>query len=183
MVNTKKEVFTTGECAKIMKISQQTVIRCFDNGTLKGFRVPGSRFRRIPRANLITFIKENGLPMDAFGPESSVVLLWGEGAAELMQEFKDRKVEVRSGSGTSWELAMEVKDSTPQVLVIKLDVFDAPTLASVCSNLQSGAAGFTTRIAILVDAAEQVPPELSIDATVELGSEPADEILSLLDET
>ena len=37
-----KTVFTTGEAAKICKVSQQTIIRCFDNGQLKGFRVPGS---------------------------------------------------------------------------------------------------------------------------------------------
>jgi len=47
-----KTVFTTGEAAKICKVSQQTIIRCFDNGQLKGFRVPGSRFRRIPREAL-----------------------------------------------------------------------------------------------------------------------------------
>ena len=47
-----KTVFTTGEAAKICKVSQQTIIRCFDNGQLKGFRVPGSRFRRIPREML-----------------------------------------------------------------------------------------------------------------------------------
>ena len=45
-----KTVFTTGEAAKICKVSQQTIIRCFDSGQLKGFGVPGSRFRRIPRA-------------------------------------------------------------------------------------------------------------------------------------
>ena len=41
-----KNVYTTGEVADICKVSQQTVIRCFDSGKLKGFRVPGSRFRR-----------------------------------------------------------------------------------------------------------------------------------------
>ena len=49
MITTMKTVFTTGEAAKICKVSQQTIIRCFDSGQLKGFRVPGSRFRRIPR--------------------------------------------------------------------------------------------------------------------------------------
>ena len=47
-----KTVFTTGEAAKICKVSQQNIIRCFDSGQLKGFRVPGSRFRRIPRDQL-----------------------------------------------------------------------------------------------------------------------------------
>ena len=60
-----KTVFTTGEAAKICKVSQQTIIRCFDSGQLKGFRVPGSRFRRIPRESLYVFMKENNIPTDA----------------------------------------------------------------------------------------------------------------------
>src|SRR5438309_1919812 len=62
---TMKTVFTTGEAAKICKVSQQTIIRCFDSGQLKGFRVPGSRFRRIPREALYRFMKENQIPTDA----------------------------------------------------------------------------------------------------------------------
>jgi excisionase family DNA binding protein len=62
---TMKTVYTTGEAAKICKVSQQTIIRCFDSGQLKGFRVPGSRFRRIPRESLYRFMKENGIPTDA----------------------------------------------------------------------------------------------------------------------
>ena len=60
-----KTVFTTGEAAEICKVSQQTIIRCFDAGRLKGFRVPGSRFRRIPREALVAFMKENAIPVDA----------------------------------------------------------------------------------------------------------------------
>src|SRR5215212_1418475 len=65
VVERMKTVFTTGEAAKICKVSQQTIIRCFDSGQLKGFRVPGSRFRRIPRESLYRFMKENGIPTDA----------------------------------------------------------------------------------------------------------------------
>jgi len=63
--STMKTVFTTGEAAKICKVSQQTIIRCFDSGQLRGFRVPGSRFRRIPREALYRFMKENSIPTDA----------------------------------------------------------------------------------------------------------------------
>lgn len=59
-----KMVYTTGEAADICKISQQTIIRCFDKGKLKGFRVPGSRFRRIPRDELIRFMRENEIPTE-----------------------------------------------------------------------------------------------------------------------
>jgi len=59
-----KTIFTTGEAAEICKISQQTIIRCFDSGRLKGFRVPGSKFRRIPREELMRFMRENNIPTD-----------------------------------------------------------------------------------------------------------------------
>ena len=51
---------TTGEAADVCKVSQQTIIRCFDSGRLGGFRVPGSKFRRIPRADLIKFMRATG---------------------------------------------------------------------------------------------------------------------------
>lgn len=59
----KEKDFTTGEAAKMCRISQQSIIRCFDNGSLKGFRVPGSKFRRIPRNELFTFMRENNIPI------------------------------------------------------------------------------------------------------------------------
>jgi two-component system, OmpR family, response regulator len=59
-----KKVFTTGEAAELCKVSQQTIIRCFDSGRLSGFRVPGSRFRRIPRHELVRFMRENDIPTD-----------------------------------------------------------------------------------------------------------------------
>ena len=70
-----KTVFTTGEAAEICKVSQQTIIRCFDSGRLKGFRVPGSRFRRIPREALIAFMKDNNIPPDALDSGKTKVLV------------------------------------------------------------------------------------------------------------
>lgn len=58
-----KKVFTTGEAATVCKVSQQTIIRCFDSGRLNGFRVPGSRFRRIPREELLRFMQTNEIPI------------------------------------------------------------------------------------------------------------------------
>jgi len=60
-----KDLFTTGEAAEVCRVSQQTIIRCFDAGRLEGFRVPGSRFRRIPRQSLVKFMKDNNIPLDA----------------------------------------------------------------------------------------------------------------------
>jgi len=58
------EVYTTGKAAKISYCSQQTIIRCFDSGLIKGFKVPGSKFRRIPHKNLVEFIQDNEISLD-----------------------------------------------------------------------------------------------------------------------
>lgn len=79
----EKQVFTTGEAAQVCGVSQQTIIRCFDSGRLGGFRVPGSRFRRIPRTDLLGFMKENGIPVDSLGDEKPKVLVVDDDTAML----------------------------------------------------------------------------------------------------
>ena len=116
-----KTVFTTGEAAKICKVSQQTIIRCFDNGQLKGFRVPGSRFRRIPREALYRFMKDNGIPTDALESGTRKVLLVDDDAelVELMTKVleEDGRFEVRVAS-TGFDAGMMVKEYRPDLIVL-----------------------------------------------------------------
>ena len=116
-----KTVFTTGEAAKICKVSQQTIIRCFDNGQLKGFRVPGSRFRRIPREALYKFMKDNGIPTDALESGKRKVLLVDDDAelVELMTKVleEDGRFEVRIASN-GFDAGMMVKEYRPDLIVL-----------------------------------------------------------------
>jgi excisionase family DNA binding protein len=89
-----KDLFTTGEVAEICKVSQQTIIRCFDAGKLQGFRVPGSKFRRIPRQNLIKFMKENSIPLNNLDSGRKRVLIVDDDA-EIVELIVD--VLVRDG--------------------------------------------------------------------------------------
>jgi excisionase family DNA binding protein len=84
----QKAVYTTGEAAEICKLSQQTVIRCFDSGQLQGFRVPGSKFRRIPHEALVRFMKEHGIPMDAL-ESGKVRVLVVDDDPEIVELFTD----------------------------------------------------------------------------------------------
>lgn len=84
----KKQVFTTGEAAEICKVSQQTIIRCFDAGRLQGFRVPGSRFRRIPRADLIRFMRDNDIPTDLLEDPRKRVLIVDDDP-QIIEIFND----------------------------------------------------------------------------------------------
>jgi excisionase family DNA binding protein len=116
-----KTVFTTGEAAKICKVSQQTIIRCFDNGQLKGFRVPGSRFRRIPREAHYKFMRDNGIPTDALESGKRKVLLVDDDAelVELMTKVldEDGRFETRIASN-GFDAGMMVKEYRPDIIVL-----------------------------------------------------------------
>ncbi|MCA9320473.1 MAG: helix-turn-helix domain-containing protein [Planctomycetes bacterium] len=58
------EVFTTGQVAAICKVTIRTVIKWFESGRLPGYRIPGSRDRRIPRRELHRFLIEHEIPFD-----------------------------------------------------------------------------------------------------------------------
>ena len=116
-----KTVFTTGEAAKICKVSQQTIIRCFDNGQLKGFRVPGSKFRRIPREALYKFMKDNGIPTDALESGKRKVLLVDDDVelVELILKFldEDGRFETRVAQN-GFDAGMMVKEYHPDLIVL-----------------------------------------------------------------
>ena len=101
---TTKTVFTTGEAAKICKVSQQTIIRCFDSGQLKGFRVPGSRFRRIPREQLVNFMRDNGIPTDGLESGKRKVLVVDD-EPELVGQDKNDMVNVENNIQDSFQEA------------------------------------------------------------------------------
>lgn len=116
-----KTVFTTGEAAKICKVSQQTIIRCFDSGQLKGFRVPGSRFRRIPREQLFSFMRDNGIPTDALESGKRKILIVDDDLelTELLVDVlnRDGRFEVKSVNN-GFDAGMMVKDYEPDLIVL-----------------------------------------------------------------
>ena len=116
-----KTVFTTGEAAKICKVSQQTIIRCFDSGQLKGFRVPGSRFRRIPREQLFMFMRDNGIPTDALESGKRKILIVDDDAelAELICDAleRDGRFEIRTVNN-GFDAGMMVKEYRPDLIVL-----------------------------------------------------------------
>jgi excisionase family DNA binding protein len=58
-----KDVYTTGEVAKLLKVTTNTVAKWFDAGMLKGFTNPGSSARRITGDELGKFISKHDIPL------------------------------------------------------------------------------------------------------------------------
>ena len=80
------KVFTTGQVAKICKVAPRTVSKWFDSGRLKGYRIPGSQDRRIPREYLIKFLKEVRMIKGETNPDN----LRRRRALDLARFMRDR---------------------------------------------------------------------------------------------
>jgi len=118
---TSKQIFTTGEAADICKISQQTIIRCFDSGRLRGFRVPGSKFRRIPREELIRFMRENNIPTDALegGKRRILIVDDDEQIVELFVDVlsRDDRFEVKTAA-TGYDAGVLTEQFKPDLMIL-----------------------------------------------------------------
>ncbi|NRA56580.1 MAG: response regulator [Phycisphaerales bacterium] len=117
----EKKVFTTGEAASVCRVSQQTIIRCFDNGRLHGFRVPGSKFRRIPRDELLRFMRENGIPTDALEGSRRRLLIVDDDPqiVELLEEMlrRDSRFELESASN-GYDAGLLTERFRPHLIVL-----------------------------------------------------------------
>jgi len=116
-----KDIYTTGEVADICKVSQQTIIRCFDAGRLGGFRVPGSKFRRIPRDALIKFMKENAIPLDNLDTGKRKVLVVDDDA-EIVELFvdvlnRDGRFEVRTAA-SGYDAGVLTQEFSPDLMIL-----------------------------------------------------------------
>lgn len=116
-----KDLFTTGEAADVCKVSQQTIIRCFDSGRLEGFRVPGSKFRRIPRQSLIKFMKDNKIPLDAVDSGKRKVLIVDDDPeiVELIVDVlgRDGRFETQTAS-SGYEAGMATEKFRPELILL-----------------------------------------------------------------
>lgn len=93
-MNRRTEIdFTTGQVAEICSVAPRTVTKWFDSGRIMGYRVPNSKDRRIPRKDLVRFLKKHGMPLGNLENEMWYKILI-IGADEL---FTNRFCELFSG--------------------------------------------------------------------------------------
>ena len=116
-----KDLLTTGEAAVICSVSQQTIIRCFDSGRLEGFRIPGSRFRRIPRESLIKFMRENHMPLNNVetGKRKILIVDDDEEIVELMVDVlsRDGRFDIKTAS-SGYDAGIMTEQFRPDLVIL-----------------------------------------------------------------
>jgi len=124
-----RKVFTTGEVAKLCHVTIRTVIRWFETGELKGYRIPGSRDRRIPRDRLIEFMRAHDLPLDQLerrGPRRRILIVDDEPAIlAMLREFFESLglMEVETASN-GYEAGTKTVSFKPDLLLIDYNLGD-----------------------------------------------------------
>lgn len=54
---------TTGAVAKALGLCPRTIAKMFDDGHLAGYKIPGSKFRRISRQSVIDFCNQSRIDL------------------------------------------------------------------------------------------------------------------------
>jgi excisionase family DNA binding protein len=146
-----KDIYTTGEAAEICQVSQQTIIRCFDSGKLGGFRVPGSRFRRIPRKQLIDFMQANNISIDRMGGGKTKVLVVDDDVhvLEIIEQIlhDDGRFETRTAS-TGYDAGVQTHEFLPDVILLDYKLPDINGNV-VCRTIRSNPQFSHTKIIIV----------------------------------
>lgn len=122
-----KDVLTTGEVAKICNVAPRTVSKWFDSGALPGYRIPGSKDRRIPLNQLIKFMKAHGMPLDGLMTGSTRVLIVDdeqdivEVIEKVLEDEVKYEVEVARSGFTA---GISAEKFRPHVILIDLHLKD-----------------------------------------------------------
>jgi excisionase family DNA binding protein len=133
-----RDVLTTGEVARICNVAPRTVSKWFDSGQLRGYRIPGSRDRRIPIAQLIRFMEAHGIPLnDLEAARPSVLLVdCDEQYVRVLSESlgKDTRFTVHAAT-SAFEAGIVLQECRPQVLVMDVSLPGADA-KEICRTLR-----------------------------------------------
>jgi excisionase family DNA binding protein len=133
-----RDVLTTGQVAKICNVAPRTVSKWFDSGQLRGYRIPGSKDRRIPVSQLVRFMRAHGIPLGAFETGITRVLVVDNDrdivglVKENLESDAGYQVEVAAHAFAAGCLAERLR---PHVIVLDVEM-DTCDGAQVCKHLR-----------------------------------------------
>jgi len=118
-----KNVLTTGDVAKICNVAPRTVSKWFDTGQLKGYRIPGSKDRRIPVSELMRFMKAHNMPSPTLPVGKIRVLIVNSNEnsasalAETLRTRADYEVQTAVSNFETGAIALKF---SPHVMLVSL---------------------------------------------------------------
>jgi excisionase family DNA binding protein len=147
-----KEVLTTGEVASICHVAPRTVSKWFDTGKLRGYRIPGSRDRRIPRQQLEAFMRAHGIPLDALTGEAKRMLIVDpDPVGKAMETLRnDARFEVTTAKN-GFEAGVIAQRIQPDVILLDVPGDGVDEALAICRNIKDTDSLRSARVVAAVD--------------------------------
>lgn len=120
-----KDVLTTGDVARICNVAPRTVSKWFDTGKLRGYRIPGSKDRRIPLDQLVRFMRAHDIPLNGLESGTTRVLIVESDAniGKLLAEGLSRSAGFEAFTANhAFEAGYTAASSKPGVILMDVDV-------------------------------------------------------------
>jgi excisionase family DNA binding protein len=129
-----KTVLTTGEVAKLCNVAPRTVSKWFDSGHLRGYRIPGSKDRRIPLDQLVRFMRAHGIPLNGLDQSRSRILVLDadvEFCRVLAKALADAGNFQVESAGSAFEAGAMAQSFRPRIMVVDVSLPDVNPTALV----------------------------------------------------
>ena len=171
--------FSTGHIAKICGVSIATVNLWLDAGEMEFFLMPGTAERRVPRKNLIAFLKKYGIPMDE---------LYGNGSLNVLVATNDESLTKKVGKAAKKlkcdllvvddgaEALLQAGLSRPDVFIFDAHLPGIGGIDAVKNMTRSGALA-NTKIAVASDLPGKEAGPLKKSGVTVIGSKPKLEVV------
>ena len=134
-----RNVLTTGEVARICNVAPRTVSKWFDSGQLKGYRIPGSKDRRIPVSELVRFMKAHNMPATLLPVSKTRVLIVDSNTSSssaIAESLRNNgNYEVKTVNNNV-EAGMVAQKFMPHVLLINLLAKDIAAM-EICRGIRA----------------------------------------------
>jgi excisionase family DNA binding protein len=174
------KVFTTGQVAKLCKVAPRTVSKWFDAGRLKGYRIPGSQDRRIPREYLIKFLKEHGMPLDGIIDETiAKVLVVAQDQIlidNLKRELPEEKSFKVSVAASGFDAGIQAEMFRPDCAIVDFSIGKMESV-QICQNMKKNGEFSDVILIVLLPDDESLPASFDRSSINETFKKPFDSAL------
>ena len=143
-----KNVLTRGDVAKICNVAPRTVSKWFDSGQLKGYRIPGSKDRRIPLPELLRFMEANNIPTSLLETGHIRVLIANSSeqkARETAKQLSDKTDYEILTAESNFATGILTEKFKPHVILVYLKDRNISSI-DICSSIHNSSEHQTVKV-------------------------------------
>lgn len=149
--------YTTGDVARLCRVTKRTVITWIDGGKLQGYRIPGSRHRRVTADALKEFLRRHKMPrLDVAVRPRILIVDDDRDFLEFLREALRDGYDIESAE-TALEAASRLPLFRPDMVLMDIRLPDLSGL-EVCRHFQPYRKDHKAPILVMSAYGSQIDP-------------------------